>query len=354
MRRTAILGLLAAALAAPADAAPRTVRLRWLPSASPDVANYLVYARPATAASFGAPVSVGVPPAGEDGALETTLQGYEESIGWVFAVAAVDGDGLESPRSNEIELGGGPTLTTTTSTTSTTAPQPCGGDAECDDGSVCSANDRCEGGFCARDPISCPPGTPCAPGRCDAVAGCVVEPLSPGSPCDSGDPCQPGACADDGTCVATAALGPGHQLSVSRFVLRAARAGTRLAARASFATSSPIDPTVSGLAFEVASADGGVLLAVAVPPQAFKQVPVRGARRRYRLARRAADLVPDVRRLVLVVSGDVVDLRVVAVTPALARSREESALRWVVRAGTECVRDLGIACDGGAGRRVCE
>jgi hypothetical protein len=376
MRSVAIaLALAALAASAPADAVQRPLRLRWLPSATPGVVGYRVYARPASSGGWDAPTDVGVPTPGGDGTLATTLPGFESTIEWVLAVSAVGTGGAESARSNTIVVpasgapstttttststsssapGGGSTLTTTTSTTSTTAPRACAGDADCDDGSACTSGDACVGGFCRWDPVACEPGTPCAPGRCDPAAGCVVEPVPPGTPCDLGDPCQPGVCSEGG-CVAPAAQLPAHFLSVSRFVIRESRRGARLLARASFALTAPLDPAVSGVAFEVSAPDGRLLHAVSVPPEAFAGPRRRGRRLRYRLARRAArDLVPDVRRVVLLVDQDVADVALETTTQSLARSRTEPALRWVVRAGAECVRDLGLACAEDGERTVCE
>jgi hypothetical protein len=145
-----------------------------------------------------------------------------------------------------------------------------------------------------------------------------------------------------------------HFLSVSRFVIRNGRHGARLLARASFSLSEPLDPSASGFAFDVSASDGRALYAVVVPPEAFAAPRRRGGRLRYRVARRTAAIhAPDLRRLVVTVADDVADVRLQAVTPALARSRTETALRWVVRAGEECVSDLGLVCEEGAEQTSC-
>jgi hypothetical protein len=354
MRRTALaIVLVLAVLAAPVGGVPRVVRVRWQPSVTPGVLGYRVYVRQTTQGLFGPPIDVGLPVPEGDGTLSATLADIDDGVGWVFALSAVGAGNAESDLSNAIEFGT-PTVTTTTSTTTTTAPQACAGDAECDDGSECTTNDRCASGFCAWEPVVCPVGEPCAPGRCDPVAGCVVEPSPPGSPCDLGDPCQPGVCTEAG-CAAPLARLEGHLLSVSRFVIKSGKRGPRLLARASFATAGGLDPTKSGFAFDVSVADGRVLYGASVPPEAFRPPTRRGRRLRYRLARRVArSAAPDVRRLVVLVDdAGVVDLRLVAVSDALARSRVDQSLRWAVHAGGQCVSDPGLVCESQVERTRC-
>jgi hypothetical protein len=360
LRRTLATILLAwtAVLVVPASAAPRSVRLRWAPSPTPDLLGYRVYARQ-LADFFGSPIEAGQPVPDGEGNLSITLAGFDDGVDWVFALTAVGADSIESALSNELVLPGTgvsstTTLTSTTSTSSTTVPQACAEDAECDDGSACTDDDRCASGFCARDPVVCPVGEPCAPGRCDAVAGCVVEASPPGSPCDLGDPCQPGVCTEAGCVASLARLGE-HVLSVSRFVIRDGKRGPRLVARASFGFSGGLDPTQSGFAFDVSAADGRALYAAAVPPEGFGPPVRRGRRLRYRLARRAArSLAPDVRRLVVTVDdGGVADVWLVAVTDALARSRSEQSLRWALHTGDQCVSDPGLVCEERSERTHC-
>lgn len=350
MRRTAIVSVLvlAVAFAAPAGAVLRSVRVRWQPSPTPGVVGYKVHARELTGGWIQ--FDVGNPAPAGDGTLSVVLPDFDDAVDWLFALSGVGAGNAESELSNAILLGatGGSssTVTSTTSTTSTTEPQACGADGECDDGSVCTTDDRCASGFCAWNSVVCPVGEPCAPGRCDDEAGCVIEQAPPGSPCDLGDPCKPGVCTEAGCVAALARLEEGY-LSVSRFVIKNGKRGPRLVARASFALAGALDPTQSGLAFDVSAADGRVLYAASVPPEAFAPPKRRGRRLRYRLPRRVARTVaPEVRRLVVVVDDrGVADVRLVAVSEALARSRAESSLRWAVRAGAECVSDPGLVCE---------
>lgn len=94
-------------------------------------------------------------------------------------------------------------------------PQPCGADAECDDGLFCTGQESCVGGSCAKGiPVACAADgddVDCTVARCDEAArGCVSAPSD--DLCDDGafcnglelcDPvadCQPGATVvcDDG------------------------------------------------------------------------------------------------------------------------------------------------------------
>ena len=358
MRRTLLVVLvLTTTLAASVDAAPRSVRVRWQPSTTPGIVGYRVHARQATDASFGTPIEVGLPASANDGTMSATLAGFDDAVDWMFALSAIGAENDESALSNTVMLGGtggGSTTTTTSTTTSSTAPLPCADDAECDDESACTASDRCASGFCAWDPVVCPVGEPCLPGRCDAAAGCVLEPSPPGTPCDLGDPCLPGVCTEGG-CAATQARLAGNVLSVSRFVIRERRHGQRLVARASFGAG-VLDPTASGFAFDVSAADGRVLWAASVPPDAFPPPQRRRGRLRYRLPRRVARTVaPDIRRLIVLVDdAGVADVRLVAVTETLGRSRGDQSLRWAVRAGDQCVSDPGLVCEERGARTSCD
>jgi hypothetical protein len=76
----------------------------------------------------------------------------------------------------------------------------------CDDSSVCTLGDHCDGaGHCiGASTVSCnAPPTMCfeLQGVCDADAGCIYTPKLQGTVCDDGNPCTRGeACDDGGTC----------------------------------------------------------------------------------------------------------------------------------------------------------
>ena len=163
MRRTLLVLVLTAMLAASVGAVPRAVSIRWQPSPTPGVVGYRVYVRQVTDAAFAPPLEVGLPTPANDGTMSATLTGYDDGVDWVFALSAVGTGNDESGLSNPITLGGtgtGSTITTTSTTTSTTVPVPCNTDDECDDSSACTADDRCASGFCAWDSIVCPVASP--------------------------------------------------------------------------------------------------------------------------------------------------------------------------------------------------
>lgn len=88
------------------------------------------------------------------------------------------------------------------------APQPiprCRTDADCRDADLCTS-DRCgEDGLCRFEPIGCPPAGPClGPGVCDATTGaCTYTPLPDGSSCDDGNLCTRNDRCSGGHCVGT-------------------------------------------------------------------------------------------------------------------------------------------------------
>jgi hypothetical protein len=95
---------------------------------------------------------------------------------------------------------------------------------QCDDGSVCTLGDTCQGGWCQPGAaIECLDGNPCTDDECDPVAGCHYPSNADtcddgndctfgdtcgggqclGGPlveCDDGDPCTDDVCAADGGC----------------------------------------------------------------------------------------------------------------------------------------------------------
>lgn len=71
---------------------------------------------------------------------------------------------------------------------------PVGGN--CDDGSACTANDRCVDGECAGAGVSCDDGVACTQDLCDPEVGCVW--IGDDTRCDDNDPCTVDQCASDG------------------------------------------------------------------------------------------------------------------------------------------------------------
>lgn len=69
-----------------------------------------------------------------------------------------------------------------------TAPS-CSTDADCADANPCSINERCVGGFCLVDALSCDDGDPCTDDICDCTQGCINAPI-----CNDGFSCTVDIC----------------------------------------------------------------------------------------------------------------------------------------------------------------
>ncbi len=73
-------------------------------------------------------------------------------------------------------------------------------DGNCDDGSLCTQNDKCGGGLCvAGAPLPCNDNNSCTTDSCDPIAGCVFKPNT--NPCDDGDPCTANDACNNGKCL---------------------------------------------------------------------------------------------------------------------------------------------------------
>jgi len=72
----------------------------------------------------------------------------------------------------------------------------------CDDGDSCTDNDTCAQGTCAGQPIQCGDGNVCTTDTCDPALGCVFVP-DDGAPCSLNDVCSIATACLGGACVAT-------------------------------------------------------------------------------------------------------------------------------------------------------
>lgn len=83
--------------------------------------------------------------------------------------------------------------------------------ATCDDGSVTTRGDACDGaGACEGSAYTCTPG-PCEVSSVPDGEGCVTTPRATGSACDDGDACTTGdLCAAGGACAGEALCGAGE------------------------------------------------------------------------------------------------------------------------------------------------
>jgi hypothetical protein len=95
-------------------------------------------------------------------------------------------------------------------------PPSCTSNADCQDANLCTANERCENGFCVVSAVACDDSNPCTTDVCDCETGCVNQAIcNDGFSCTT-DTCDPAtlectntpvdtACAQecsDGSCVA--------------------------------------------------------------------------------------------------------------------------------------------------------
>lgn len=78
----------------------------------------------------------------------------------------------------------------------------------CDDGDLCTYDDRCEQGSCVGTPVSCADGE-CVSRTCNGTAVCAEAPRRVGQSCDDGD-----ACTLSGTCSPFGVCGGGPSIAV--------------------------------------------------------------------------------------------------------------------------------------------
>jgi hypothetical protein len=111
--------------------------------------------------------------------------------------------------------------------------QSCGTSAECDDGDPCNGPETCQGGRCrsglALAP-NCQDGDPCTLDRCDAASGCVHDFQQNCFACNAGTPAQ---------------------LKATRVTIKRSVYGIYYRANGILETTVPIDPTQSGLVFDI-------------------------------------------------------------------------------------------------------
>jgi hypothetical protein len=71
----------------------------------------------------------------------------------------------------------------------------------CDDGDVCTVDERCDGNGACVPSASLPCTGTCLTGRCDPLRGCIVAPTDPA--CDDGNACTSDRCTAAATCRST-------------------------------------------------------------------------------------------------------------------------------------------------------
>jgi len=77
--------------------------------------------------------------------------------------------------------------------------------APCDDGNVCSSQDRCIAGVCGGDLLVCNDSNPCTTDACDKTGGCTYT-AKDGAPCDDGSTCTTADACKDKACASGKAI----------------------------------------------------------------------------------------------------------------------------------------------------
>jgi hypothetical protein len=74
----------------------------------------------------------------------------------------------------------------------------------CDDDNACTEAGACRAGVCESEAVVCPDPGPCQLAlACEPALGCRSTPATDGASCDDGDPCTTASACDEGACVAT-------------------------------------------------------------------------------------------------------------------------------------------------------
>jgi len=320
-----------AALAGPPAAAARreghAARLVWRVRHASHVRGYRIYRRP-LGGDWDAGRDVGRPPRAADGTIRFVVHGIDRTQDWVFRVTAYGRHRVESAPSNEVTL------------PASEAPA-CATDADCADTERCTANERCDAGHCAVDPVACPGSSPCTPATCDAAGGCTTATFPDGAACVASDPCVPAAC-HGGTCVADGPAPLGGTLRIRRLAFAAAGLHReRWVLAATLDGADGVDPHASGGALELYGPDGRLLYRGVVGASSFRG---RGRRALWvdRAAGAARDAANGVRRLAIRVTRSGVRVRASGYTPTQVPL--DGTLAIAIRFGDRCASDAAVAC----------
>ncbi len=265
------------------------VTVRWQPPSDPAVAGYDVWVRPA-GATYGAPRGAGLPPRQADGSMAYTVTNLTAGNPYVFAVSAYRSDGTQSWLSNELSIG---------------------------------------------------PTNPCRLDRCYMPAACDRTPFANGAPCGGGtDPCTSTCRA--GTCVAAIRL----DMTTRNFSLQSGAGPVRLRGAGSFVPVDSIDPTASGLVLSLTDSTGTSIYRATVPPAAMR---ANRSHRSFRLVDPTA--AGGLERLSLRRSSSRTTLNVRGVAGQI--DPPSTDFSWSVALGTQCARDLNLACDFRTDSAIC-
>jgi hypothetical protein len=108
-----------------------------------------------------------------------------------------------------------------------------------------------------------------------------------------------------------------------------------------------LDPARTGLVLEVSTGTKTMLLRMVIPGTAFR-VSKRGTSFRYVPPRRRGA------RLLFRLAGTTADVLVSGLPLGPPLTAEPPVLRWVLRVGEECVRDVDLACRAAGTGTTCE
>jgi hypothetical protein len=380
-----VLGaLLLVALATRAEASG--ARLRWVPSADPQVTGYRVYVRSAGHV-YGAPIDAGRPGAQADGSIAYVVSGLTTGQTYYFAVTAYGVAPLQSAFSRELPLGTPNPCTVDRCTSSTACEIRAAADgSSCDDGLFCNGIAVCEGGACRNGPApSCDDGVACTSDRCDeALERCVHVSQSgcctSNDDCTDNDACTSGEGCYGGSCISTPEVCPAAScasafcdpvagcglmptpdgitcdacgvLRPRKIVVRASGEGGKLNLRASFDTDAIVDPATFGLLLEISNGSGEVLYSATVPRDSFlaKQD---GTKFRFLASGDAPDSTNGITGALLRRRGGSWDLTVRAQSSDLINALEQSQLAATLSFGFLCMSDAELTCQIASSRVIC-
>jgi hypothetical protein len=388
-RSARVLGvLLLVALATRAEASG--ARLRWMPSADPHVIGYHVYNR-AAGHLYGPSIDAGRPAAQADGSIAYVVNGVVNGLTTgqthYFVVTAYSAAALESSFSREVALG---------------TPNPCMIDrcisptaceiraaadgSSCDDGLFCNGIAVCQGGLCRNGPApSCDDGVACTSDHCDEAlarcvhvsqAGCCSSDADciDNDACTSHESCVGGSCmSSNAVCVATSCAAafcdpvsgcgleptpdgvtcdPCSVLEARKLVLVAQSEQAKLNLRAIFDADTVVDPTTSGLTFEIADTSGTVFYSSTVPPDWFVSKHD-GTKFRFAASGDQVQTTNGITGVVLKRRGSAWSLNVRAASSDLLDGVAQSQLAATLRFGDVCVSDTQLACEAASSRAIC-
>jgi hypothetical protein len=384
-RSARVLGvLLLVALATRAEASG--ARLRWMPSADPRVTGYRVYTR-TVGHAYGASVDAGRPAAQSDGSIAYVVSGLTGGQTYHFVVTAYGVAPLASGFSDELTLGTpNPCLVDHCTSPTTCDIRAAADGSSCDDGLFCNGIAVCEGGVCRNGPApSCNDGVACTSDHCDEAlarcvhvsqAGCCSSDADciDNDACTSGERCVGGSCMSSNEfCVATSCAAafcdpvsgcgleptpdgvtcdPCGVLEPRKLILGAQNEQGMLNLRATFDADTVVDPTTSGLTFEIADTSGTVFYSSTVPPDWFVSKHD-GKKFRFAASANQVETTNGITGVVLRMRGSAWSLKVRAASSDLLDGLAQSQLALTLRIGEVCVSDTQLTCESASSRAIC-